>query len=411
MASNFESLPLELVEHIARFCEPRDIFSLRLVCESLRRKTLEHFGRRFFTRISTDLTRSSLAKIHGLAGHEHLRHKVKCMVFTRPHNLDTLDRGELICWSRLPWLAIETPCDRPELRQLRDDLSNDFHNCRSFFIVFRGEHQGTLEEKSCHRRLMGDAIRVFLAIITDAQIMVESFHLVFGEAYGFNSRYPMADIRGLPRFLHRDMPFRAAWSQLQTLELEHQICSATFYLLIDFILCAPKLHTLFLTDTSDSDRTSHTDEFIYYLSRMEDLPKLRELGLFRLHVRGEDLLRLISRLESSLSSLHLFAVRLGLLDDWVSILRYLQRTTRPLQVVSLHHLAIGDYKTFATFPGLDSVIPSSDTHHPSAKLSYSSHGSKTDVVGVSYSGASMDEVLKSLERTILPKEFSTESLS
>lgn len=377
---SFPTLPVELIELIAEFCDRDILLDLRLVCRELQEKTFHHFAHRFFSSIKTDLSSHSLRRINQLSKHVTLRPYVHNLAFM----LQTEMGAELI-WPRHPWGPLSAPLKVDAVRTLRDDLIHNLKSCRSFFIFCRypeGRPKITYVT-------ITDAVAVFFALVVDG-LPVQSFHLIYANKF---SRTLIMDMRRLPKLLYRKPEFQSAWSNLQKLSLEQYLTLENFSFLLELVLSAPNLQTLLL------NLGSHglAYEFLHELAEAGTLSQLQELALFRTAVRAADLQKLLGSLRESLITLTLYNVSLAPEDHWKSVLNELGCDFLGLETVSFHYLwAYTPAKGLLAFPNLDNAAGVCDSPGQRLSLFYSESKVPT-ILGIEYSGSKMSQILGLLQ--------------
>lgn len=380
--SSFPSLAVELVELIAGYLECDGLLGLRLTCRDLQKKTFNHFARRFFSSIKTDLSEESLGRIDALSRHEELRPYVQGLAFMLQNGV-----GRGLVWDRYPWGALSAPLEIEAIGRLRDNLVNKFTNCRSFFIFCR--YPEGHPDMSCVT--ISDAVAVFFAMVVDAQLPVTSFHLIYANKY---SRTLVMDMRRMPKLLYRQPEFKMVWSNLQKLSLEQYLTLDNFGFLLELVLSAPNLQTLLL-NLGSHDLAS---EFMHELAETASLPHLQELALFRTSVQVPDLKKLLHGLRGSLTTLTLYHVSLTPDQDWMSVLKELSQSFESLQSISLYYLwATAPTKELLSFPDIHKAPELCDTPKQKLHMLYSENVQSPTVLGIEYSGSKMEHVLRLLQ--------------
>ena len=166
MSLKCPTLPIEIVQLIASTFEPVDLFSIRLVCRELYRKTLHHFIHTYFATIRTDLTPKSLQRLQNISDTAHLAQHVEVLHIA---NIDgTLGRG--FQWHRHPSGLLAVPLVGADL--LRNILVTKLVKCRSFLIDSYDEVQQRDETEFL---IPGDAIGIVLSIVAETHLAIRSF--------------------------------------------------------------------------------------------------------------------------------------------------------------------------------------------------------------------------------------------
>ncbi|KAJ5152598.1 uncharacterized protein N7482_009076 [Penicillium canariense] len=376
----FPSLAVELIELIASHLQGDGLLDLRLVCRDLQKKTFHHFARRFFSSVKTDLSEESLGRIDALAQNQALRPYVHGLAFMLQNEV-----GRGLVWTRHPWGPLSAPLEIGAIRRLRDNLVNNFTNCRSFFVFCRYP-EGHPDMK---RVTISDAVAVFFALVVDAQLPVTSFHLIYANKY---SRTLIMDMRRLPKLLYRQPEFKTVWSNLQKLSLEQYLTLDNFGFLLELVLSAPNLHTLLL-NLGSHDLAS---EFMHELAETAAFSHLQELALFRTSVRVLDLKKLLEGLRGSLTALTFYHVSLSRDENWMSVFTDLSRNFGSLQSISLYYLwATAPTKELLSFPEIHKTPGLCDPDQR-FQVFYSENLKSPTVLGVEYSGSKMPQVLSLL---------------
>ncbi|KAL2009508.1 hypothetical protein VTN00DRAFT_5315 [Thermoascus crustaceus] len=108
-STGFCSLSAELIEHIASFLEPRDLFSFRLVCRWFNSATFNYFGRTRFMTFKTNLSHESLRELQAIAENEQFRPHIRTLFI---HGVDELGQGFSLTLDIFDWsmeLLIRAP--------------------------------------------------------------------------------------------------------------------------------------------------------------------------------------------------------------------------------------------------------------------------------------------------------------
>ncbi|EKV06674.1 Cyclin-like F-box [Penicillium digitatum] len=376
------SLPVELVELVAEFIDADGLIALRLVCRELQRKTFHHFAQRFLSSIKTDLSEDSLHRINALSQNVELRPYVNGLAFTLQNGV-----GRGLVWDRHPWGPISAPLEVDAIRSLRDNLTQNLTNCRSFFIFCRyPEGHPDLSHVT-----ITDAVAVFFALVVDARLPVSSFHLIYANQY---SRTLIMDMRRLPKLLYRQPEFKNVWANLQKLSLEQYLTLDNFGFLLELVLSAPNLQSLLL-NLGSHDLAS---EFMHELAESANFSQLHELALFRTSTRGPDLHKLITTIRPNLISLTLYHVTLAPGGDWTPFLKELSQGFLALQSISLYYLwASTPAKSLLIFPDIPKtpLLYTSKGQH--LNKFYSEDLKAPTVLGIEYFGSKMSHVLDLLQ--------------
>ncbi|KAJ5281977.1 hypothetical protein N7478_007349 [Penicillium angulare] len=382
----FPSLAVELVELIADSLDAEDLLEIRLVCRDLQKKTFNHFARRFFSSIKTDLSEESLGRINALSQHEELRSYVQGLGFMLQNGV-----GRGLVWDRHSWGPLSAPMEVEAIQRLRDNLVHNLTNCRSFFIFCRYPEG----HPDMSRVTITDAVAVFFALVIESRLPVSSFHLIYANRF---SRTLMMDMRRLPKLLYRQPKFRLAWSNLQKLSLEQYLTLDNFGFLLELVLSAPNLKTLLL-NLGSHDLAA---EFMHELAETAAFSQLEELALFRTVLRASDLKCLLGGIRETMKTLTLYHVSLSPEDEWSSVLKDLGQGFAALTSISLYYLwSSASAKELLSFPGLQKAPSICEAPDHRLHMFYSENSKSPAVLGVEYSGSKMAQVLGMLQTTAI----------
>lgn len=388
MATSLPKLPVEVVEAIASDLNPTDLFSLRLSCKELKRKTLHHFGHTYFTILQTDLSRKSLQKIQSISENEQLRHHVQTLLIK--NWADDLGRG--FYWHRVEGRDLSGCVDArlsPGVQMLRAILKG-MTNCRSFHIYSRG---GMEEYYDSEYLLPSDAIGIVLAIIADTGMSIKSFFVDFRN-WGSGS----VDAKRLQMPRYQQPAFRIAWEKLEELRLEHCLTSDTFDWARDLVLHTTKLKKLSLNFNFDYS-TSFLDSL---LTSPQTFHCLQEFKLGCAHTAVEDLSSLLLRCHSNLRTLSFWHVYVKS-GTWVQILKELRNNFPLLESISVDWpKEYRDEKIIdIQFPMLEDnlIVPGSQGRK--FELKYKKWRGRRRAWGASYHGrVGMDKALELLAESV-----------
>lgn len=297
----FPTLPVELIELIAEFLDSNGLLGLRLTCRELNKKTFDYLTHRLFSRIWTDFSEHSLARINAFC--QHPRHYVQGLAIVLHSGI-----GHGLRWNRHPWGPLSAPMEMGPLRCLRDNLFNSLTNCRSFY-VYCEYPEG---QPGFDRMTVTDALAVFFALAVDAKVPVSSFHLI----YATKTSRTALDMRRLPKLLYRQPAFKIAWANLQNLKLELYLTRDSFGFLLELVLSAPNLQTLALNLGQHSLLVC---EFMHELAEAGTLSELQEICLSKTLVSAPDLIKILSGTRKTLTALALRRVVLTADDVWSSV--------------------------------------------------------------------------------------------
>ena len=374
MALTLSTLPIEVVELIVHTLEPNQLFSLRLVCKKLHRKTLHPF-RTYFTTIRTDLSRKSLQKLQAVSGNAQLQQHVQTLLIIKSED-DNLGRG--FQWHRHPSDHIEAPL--PGLEKLQDILVHSLPNCRSFRIRSLGGSDNESDDLT-----PSDAIAIILSIVATTSLPVKSFTVDFGRG--------QVDAKRLQIWQYRLPSFRNGWSHMRELSVEQSLTSENFDWAIDLIVHATGLRKLSLGFEFD-----YSASFIERLCSSNALHGLASLRLACAHVTSDKLFKLIVRSRCSLRALSFQHVSIESGGDWPTVLGQLRDQLPLLETISVHWLAgYGrESGTHVMFPSLSSnpVVPGSGGRR--FTLTGKRWKGERRIFGVDYQGPGVDKALEIL---------------
>lgn len=366
-------LATELVELIASSLNADDVLSLRLTCRNIQEKTFHFFCCRFFRCLQTDLSYSSLLRIHAVSKHRQFREYVEGMAFGLGKGV-----GREIAWERHPWGPLASPLQVDAVRMLRDSLLYDLVKCRSFFVVCRyPEGRPDLD-----RVTVSDAVGVLFAIVSDARLPVKSFHLMYSSG---RRRSLSMDMRRLP-LVHRQPAFSSAWTHLQELCLEQYLTLENFPFMLDLMLSAPNLRILSLT-LSSHDLSAG---FLHELASSDRFPQIQQLGLFRTSVQVSDLESLVRRLSKDLRAIRLHDISL-VSGSWDSVFAELRSDFPVLTSFSFISLRRTPSCGTLTFSELEKKCP--------GQYNLQCSGDSSVPLGIEYSGSTVSDVLGLLQTT------------
>lgn len=378
MAPKLNILAIELIEKIASELEPVDLFSLRLVCKELNKKTLHAFGRSCLATIQTDLSRKSLQRLGELSEHEQLKHYVRTLLIKGPNDI-----GREFLWNRHPSGYLVPPL--PAVQILRDILLNNLVNCRSFHI-YRDHEEEDVYESDC--LTPSDVVGIILSIITETSLPVKSFIVDFRK-WGTGE----VDAKRLQILQYRSPEFRSAWAHLQELSLEQSMTLDTFDWTLDLVLSATSLQKLTLRFEFDLSA-----EFIDRLSSSEIFPRLREFCLSSAYTTLEVISRLLLRVRNSLRKISFYQVSIVSGGTWGTVFREISHLPL-LESINVNFLA--DYNQGRVmFPAISDnpIVPKSQGR--SFNFVYKKHSGRPRIFGVSYRGPGIGLALEILEKSV-----------
>ena len=214
MASPLSNLPVEVIEAIAGKLDRDSLFSLRLSCRAINRKTLHHFGHACFGLLKPDFSHNDLQILRSISKDERFRHCVRILVIKDKSN--GLGRG--FYWHRLEEGSVDTRLSSGV--QLLQDILKGMTKCHSFFIFLLS---GMEDDPAMEHLLPSDAIGIIFSLIAETGLLLKAFFL--------NYRNPdsgSAGVRRLQMSLCQRPTFRNAWKTIEELEIWHSLTSDTF---------------------------------------------------------------------------------------------------------------------------------------------------------------------------------------
>lgn len=379
----FPTLPVELIEIIAEFLDSNGLLRLRLTCRELNEKTFNYVTHRLFSRIWTDFSEQSLARINALC--QHPRHYVQGLAIVLHTEI-----GHGLDWNRHPWGPLSAPMDIEPLRRLRDNLFHSLINCRSFYVYCEyPEGQAGFD-----RMTVTDALAVFFALVVEAKVPVSSFHLI----YATKTSRTALDMRRLPKLLYRQPAFKMSWAGLQNLKLELYLTRESFGFVLELVLSASNLQTLAL---NLGQHNLLACEFMHELAESGTLSRLQEIDLFKTLVRARDLIKILSGTRKTLAGLALRHVVLTGDDVWSSVFTELPSDYVVLRKVILQYLyTMSPSKGPWYFPDLDKDPILSKTRGQCLRMEYAEKDDqRPSALGVNYDGSNASQLLRLLHAT------------
>lgn len=380
------NLPPELVHAITTFLETPEFCSLRLTCRKIYASTRGYFVRSYLHTVRTNLSLTALQRLQDLSQNPDLAPLVqKLVVKGRPEDDDFFGQG--IVWERQhPSGHLSIP--QKGIQQWQDVLRRLVH-CRSFQL-YRNESYEI--DNTGGLLTAGDALTLILGIIIEIQIPVVAFSVDFqhGLAVDFihMGRNNTSAVRR-PEFI-------TTWSGVQELSLNPILQPATtadwVFQLVQHARSLRKLQI-------DFGLGDETASFMHRLSYAELPFHLQEVTLGSMsQISGESLaqslMRFLCRYCDSLRRIYLKAIFLEE-GDCVAVLRCLRESEfSALEEINIFHLRDGDKGLH--FPGVsENPIVDEEQGTEFTHFSVKKRGGRRNI-GVCYSGAKMDVVLRRL---------------
>ncbi|MCJ1256175.1 hypothetical protein MMC24_003995 [Lignoscripta atroalba] len=377
MISKLCTLAVELIELIAGGLAPADLFSLRLVCAELNKKTLYYFSHTYFTTAHTDLSPHSLQELKALSEHGQFGHHVQALLIEGQNDI-----GQGFWWNRHPSGHLVAPL--PGVEMLRDILINDLTNCRSFRIYKKYEG-----EEPCKSDVVtgSDVVAIILTIIAETGLPVKSFSVNFRDC-----GTGVIDAKRLHVLEYQTPEFRTAWANLQELSLKHTVRSGTLDWTLELFLRATSLRKLTLNLDFDMSET-----YMDRLSAVDTFPKLQELSLLSIFTTEGNLSRFLLHFRDSLRTLSFWHVSILPGGTLVSAFRAMRSNLPLLESICVTHPT--ELGHGIIFPALhdDPVVPGTEGRR--FELVDRRKRPKPTIVGASYRGPRMDVALEILARS------------
>ena len=383
MASPLSNLPVEVIEAIARNLDRVSLFSLRLSCRAISRKTLHHFGHACFGLLKTDFSHNDLQRLRSISKDERFRHCVKILVIMDKNN--GLGRG--FYWHRLEEGSVDTRLSSGV--QLLQDILKGMTKCNSFYIFLLS---GMEDDTAMEYLLTSDAIGIIFSLVAETGLPVKAFFLNYTNPDSGN-----AGARRLQISLCQRPTFRNAWKTIEELEIWHSLTSNTFEWAKDLIIRTTNLKKLRLKLDRD-----HTTSFIGDLVAVPHVfQRLQEFDLGTAHVSVDMLSSILMESRSSLRVLSFWAIDLQK-GTWVTILEQIRDRLPLLESICVDWLteSINGEKIYIDFPSLktDRVVP--DSNGRKFELRYFQGREQKKVQGASYHGRQgMDKALDILAKS------------
>jgi hypothetical protein len=318
MAAMLRSLSPELIEHIASsLAAPKDLLSLRLVCRSLDAGSARAFDA-LFRDVKTDLSRSSVERISGIAKHPRLRLCVKRLIVCRlPDSENDAILGQDLEWARLEAMDGRRLEGRinlasPLVTAIHQTLRDGLVNCNSFDIT--DACSGDLNMDGTEHSLSPtDVIAILFALFADPE-----FHRApqTVRVRLFRQDSQVVHERFDPGLLVSPQ-FRHTFSQLHHLELSWDFGNdPESEIAARLVSVAAGLKTLTLSGVY-----SDGAEFLMQkLTTYPHLPALKVLRLARVRrVRRATLLALLGRFQDHLTCVGFYQVHL-IQGKWRAVL-------------------------------------------------------------------------------------------
>lgn len=387
------TLPLEIVEMICDELNTRDLASLMGTCRDAYRLTIHCFAQRY-TEIYIDFSQAYFDHIHAIASNKVMREYVQRLVIM---NCEPY-LGSGVNWKWNMAGHVKKAMDMAVIKRFRDDLVLRLVNCRSFIISPVMPEGHAHAEEQDRQFNPDDAACILLDIIADASLPIK----IFWYGKGMNYTSDIMNISRLPKSLFSNPGFRAGWSALENLHLEHELTPLNYSFLTDMILHAPNTRKLYLS-LGPKDLAV---EFFSQLSRSRNLPSnLERVTLSFTAIEADDLITILYQSRHSLRRLILNGVA-GLSAGWLTFLSKMQSQFPALETIDLNMLyGEGDIILFTTIKDYPSeqrqMFKLRSCNYPALE---GSGIEKADIVGITYTGPEMgtalDVLLKAYEKSV-----------
>ena len=326
MPSALPKLPVEVIEKIASTLDRTSLYSFRLTCKEIDRKTLHGFGHTCFAMVQTDLSHNSLQKLQSISQTEHLKHHVQTLLIREKYDRGD-EMGQGLHWHRLgnsPGKIVNHIS--PGVQMLRDVLTK-LAECKSYYIYSLGDyHINRLREGEGlygSDYLTGsDVTAIILGIIAETSLPVKSFRVDYKDPVDVNAfDVGVVDANRLQMHLYQQPAFLAAWDNLEDLHL-------AFHLQSDIVFDWARnlvLHTTRLKKLSLHFGYIMAVSFIRsLLSSPTVLQGLQEFKLGCINLTLEILLSLLLQCRSNLRRLSLSCIHIRS-GNWVQLLTELKK--------------------------------------------------------------------------------------
>lgn len=330
----FPGLAAEIIELIASYLEYADIFSLRLVCVELQRKTFHYFSHNCFSVVHTDFSRESLEKLKDLSQDNQIKNHVRRMVLkgaSSPWAKSEKTIGEGFVWKRNLSGQLVYPLPGAEL--LADILCN-LVNCRSFQLCRTAQLPSTPRQVTNHHPTTLtplDAVSVFQSIIFQKKLVMTSFDLELtpSDMGLVPSMYAVSQLDETST--RQTKPFQGAWTNLQELVLKPNLyIKGSLGVCVDLITNAKILRKLTITSFVSWDLSKVMDQVC--LKGIS--PNLEELHINSGTVEGPSLLNFLASVSESLRVISFHHVHLHG-GSWSSIIKDIKTSLPNLQDISV----------------------------------------------------------------------------
>ena len=223
MSPSLPLLPSEILEMIANRSNLANLRSLRSTCRDVNQQTLNSFGRQGFSRVRTDLSRSSIEQLQAISDVPVLRKSVQVLLveWTRYNGL-----GREYQWHRKHQTPGPGPIntERSIGAQAFRTVLTRISNCRSFHFEGWGGDDFALERGEL---LPADAIGLVLAFLADTGRPTRSLRIGIVH-WGKAKAVEVAKLRLLPAELCTAPRFQAVWASLEELGFQFGLAPGNY---------------------------------------------------------------------------------------------------------------------------------------------------------------------------------------
>jgi hypothetical protein len=368
------ALPQEIIECIASNLLLAELCSLRLACKAFAANSSYYLGNTYCTKVRINLSLASVQTLDNRSRSPWARH-VKIL-----HLGWDEEAGHGLFWDRDASNAILSRL--PVLQTVCNSILR-FANCRSISLSAPYEYDYMVSPR-LDAIGYSDMLGISFLLITKTSLLLQRFYVDFGTEG--------AKCRVITSQIHLEQvkkpAFKRAFSKLQDLSLRFSVEDGPYDWIENLVSDAVYLQKLEWKVQSPRS---------FYL-QSTSLSHLRELSLQYGFISEKNLVESLLRCCHCLQSLSIIQIRLD--GGWTQVFGYLRYFER-LQSLSLHFLRVrpGTSRPWA-FYGLSDDIEVPDSFGRKLQLRRKGVLGYTRVVGVDYSGPSMDKVVAMLMNSV-----------
>ena len=418
MSTNLQTLPTEIVQIIAKHLSHPELYSLRLVCKDLYKKSTWNFAQLFHV-IKTDLSAQSLQKIVGISESVDLAPHVHTLHF-RADEYGYLGFG--IRWGRNSFGVLMYLQAGP-FGVLQNMLRDKLINCRSFHIdscsvecAYENKHS---VQKSSPWLTPGDVVFIVCFMVARANLLVKSL-VVEREILSFGQLRTTCLLSVPLNPGKENEQEMSSWRSLDSLVLRFDAAYEQYHWALNVLKNASALRSLRLGVSTNYN-------FFPRLAALRPFHALENLSLEGIILDRTALSRFLTQHGNTLRGLTLQNLHLAPVDDndgprtpWELVFGDLMGRMKRLELISIFYLfetynGFG-WRTRVVFHSLSAedaypVVPGSQEREPGycpiegdarvvaslespIQLRYttSSNGKKW-ILGVAYEGRQIDGFL------------------